>query len=58
MFETYRMLGQDHEVELQRLAQTSRHAAKPRKLRLAGRQARRLPTTFRLALTKLAALAR
>jgi hypothetical protein len=58
MFETYRMLGQDHGVELERLAQTSRRVTKPRGLRLAARQTTRLPATFLLALIKLTGLAR
>ena len=58
MFETYRMLGQDHGVELERLAQTSRRAAKPRRLRLPARQTTHLPATFRLALIKLTGLTR
>ena len=56
MFETYRMLGQDHEIELERLARTSR-AAKPRTPLRAKRRTRRLPLAVRLAATKLKALA-
>ena len=57
MFETYRMLGRDQEVELERLARTGRRAAKPRAPRAVERRAGRLPLTFRLAVTKLKALA-
>jgi hypothetical protein len=57
MFETYRMLGQDHEVELERLARTGRRTAKPRAPKRVERRARRLPLAFRLAVTKVRALA-
>lgn len=50
------MLGQEHEVELERLAQRSRRAAKPRAPQAVERKARRLPLAFRLAVTKLRAL--
>jgi hypothetical protein len=56
MWETYRMLGQDREVELERVAQTRRRAAKPQAPQAVER-ARRLPLAFRLAVTKLKALA-
>jgi hypothetical protein len=56
MWETYRMLGQDREVELERLAQTRRRAAKSRAPRPVER-ASGLPLAFRLAVTKLRALA-
>ena len=56
MWETYRMIGHDREVELERLAQTRSRAAKPQALRPVKR-ARRLPLSFRLAVTKLRALA-
>ena len=56
MWETYRMLGQDREVELERLAQTRGRAAKPQALRPV-EPASRLPLSFRLAVTKLRALA-
>jgi hypothetical protein len=54
MWETYRMLGQDREVELERLAHTRRRAAKP--LRPVERRAKGLPLALRLAVTKLKAL--
>ena len=57
MFETHRMLGQDHELELERLAWTDRRAAKPRAPQRAEPRARRLPLAVRLAVTKLKALA-
>jgi hypothetical protein len=57
MIETYRMLGRDHEVELERLARTGRRATKPQEPRRAGRRARPLPLAVRLAVTKLKALA-
>ena len=56
MWETHRMLGQNNEVELERLAQTRRRTAKPRAPRLVERRAKRLPLAFRLAVTKLRAL--
>jgi hypothetical protein len=56
MWETYRMLGQDREVELERVAQTRRRAAKPQAPQAVER-ARRLPLALRLAVTKLKALA-
>ena len=57
MFETYRMLGQDHDVELERLARTGHRVAKPRAPRRVKRRGRRLPLAFRFAVTKLKALA-
>ena len=47
MFETYRMLGHDHEVELERLARTGRRPAKPRAPLRSERRARRLPLAVR-----------
>ena len=57
MFETYRMLGQDHDVELERLAGTGSRVAKPRAPRRAERRRRRLPLALRVAVTRLKALA-
>jgi hypothetical protein len=57
MFETYRMLGQDHDAELERLARTGHRVAKPRAPRRVERRSRRLPLAFRVAVTKLKALA-
>jgi len=56
MFETYRMLGHDHEVELERLARTGRRPAEPRARLRPERRARRLPLAVRFAVTKLKAL--
>jgi hypothetical protein len=62
MFETYRMLGRDHEVELERVAGIrSRGARRPRGGRRPARGIhadRALAGALRLALTKLATLAR
>ena len=56
MFETYRMLGRDHEVELERLARTGSRATKRRApLRTERRVAARLPLPVRLAVAKLKA---
>jgi hypothetical protein len=42
MFETYRMLGRDRELELERLAQTPRRSPKRDRVQAATRHARRL----------------
>jgi len=59
MFETYRMLGREHEAELERLAgaRRRRFASRPRRRDAATADAARtLTASLRLALTKLAAL--
>jgi hypothetical protein len=58
MFETYRMLGRDHEYELEHLARTRTRSTKPRRLREPERHARRRTAALRLALAKLTAVAR
>jgi hypothetical protein len=60
MFETYRMLGREHEADLERAAGIRRRAGTSARVRPAAASAtaaRTLTTAFRLALTKLAALA-
>jgi hypothetical protein len=60
MFETYRMLGREHEAELERVAGMRRRPAVSRRARPAtasSSAARTLTASLRLALTKLAALA-
>jgi hypothetical protein len=61
MFETYRMLGREHEAELERVAGIRRRPRASRRVRPAAaassNAAHTLTAALRLALTKLAALA-
>ena len=53
MFETYRMLGRDHELELERLARPRQHVSTSTLMPKAWRRARRLPDGIHLALVRM-----